>query len=477
MTGEASKHITIGGGGFAGAIFAHHLLRESTRPLAITIVEPRPRLGEGVAYSASEPHQTTNVPAGRMSVHVDDPCGFKRWLEARGAWPEDDEDFYPNRFLFGTYMDDLLRATSPAHPRSRIDHRRVRLASAERSGRGFLVGADDGASWETDVVALATGNPAPASPPALARLSGDPRVILNPWAADALAGVRTNDRLLVLGTSLTMGELIAGLSGHHRGPVVAIARRCRRPERGSTHPTEPFGDFADHRPATAMALLRHFRAEVRRAEAAGLSWRPVAAAVRRNAWPVWQSLSFTERRRFVRHLRPYWEALRHVMPGPVYDLLAEEERRGRLRLLAASLKELESASDGVIATLRQRGAPSGSVMRERFDIVVNCTGPAYATVTETDPFWAAIARSGLVAPDPAGLGIAVDREGRALDVDGVGQPDLVVLGTLARGTFGELTGVPELSRQARDAALALLASWNNGESSIDAPPSVREIAR
>ena len=108
-------------------------------------------------------------------------------------------------------------------------------------------------------------------------------------------------------------------------------------------------------------------------------------------------------------------------------------------------------------------------MHERFDVVVNCTGPAYATLTEADPFWAALTQAGLVRPDQVGLGIAVDGCGRALDRDGRPQADLLVLGTLARGTFGELTGIVELSRQAREAAEALVRSWEGAQASAGLP--------
>lgn len=456
------KRVTVVGGGFSGTVFAHHLLRESPVPVTVDIVEERPSLGAGVAYSASDPHQTTNVAAARMSVYAEDRGHFERWLVARGKAGYGEPDRYPNRSLFGTYVHDLLRDTRPGHAGSRLRHRRERVAAVERIGGTLAVRTSASAPRPADAVALATGNPVPVPPPSLCALAGDARVVLDPWAPHALATVRPDDRVLVVGIGLSMGEAVMGLrAAGHRGPVVAIARRGRRPERGMTEAPPAFGAFADHRPVTAVALLRHFRAEVRRAVAAGLSWRSVAAAVRAQAWDVWSSLPAVEKRRFVRHLRPFWEALRHVMPGAVYDALLAEERAGRLHVLAASLHTVEAGSDGLHATLRRRGAASQGKWRDRFDVVLNCTGPAYATLTETDPFWAGLARAGLVRPDPVGLGIAVDHEGRALDGRGSAQPDLLVLGTLARGTFGELTGVFELSRQAHDAARALVRRWQH----------------
>lgn len=475
MSDSRPKQVTVVGGGFSGAFFAHHLLRASPVPVVIEVAEERSRLGAGVAYSAREPHQTTNVPAPRMSVYPEDRTQFERWLAARGESAGDKADHYPQRFLFGAYMDELVRSTVPAHPDSALRHRRTRIVGISRTADDLSVQAMDGRGWMTDAVALATGNPTPVPPP-LARLSADPRIILDPWSPGALDAVRWEDRILVVGIGLSMGEAVAGLlAAGHRGEVVAIARRGRQPERGLVEAPVPFGDFAAHRPTTAIALARHFRTEVRRAEAAGLSWRSVAAAVRAHGWESWASLAMAEKRRFVRHLRPFWEALRHVMPGRLHDRLLEEARSGRLQVPAASLRGLDAAPDGLTAMPHRRGA-GGDVQCERFDIVLNCTGPAYATLTETDPFWGSLARTGLVSPDQFGLGIAVDSAGQAADAQGKAQSDLLVLGTLARGTFGELTGVPELSRQARDTAHALVASWAGERASRPDTPVRRAAA-
>ena len=464
MTNPRAKRVTVVGGGFSGAVFAHHLLRASRVPVVIDIVEDRVRLGAGVAYSASAPHQTTNIPTQRMSVYADDPTHFERWLLARGNTGESRFEHSPNRFDFGTYMDELVHGTEPAHPGSALQHRRGRVSAIVRNDGRLDVREEGAATWPADAVALATGNPVPLPPRALIAVASDRRVVLDPWAGNALDAVRPHDRVLILGTGLSMGETVTGLrAAGHRGGLVAIARRGRRPERGMIQSAQPFGNFETHRPKTAVALLRHFRDETRRAEAAGLSWRSVAVGARTHGREIWASLPTSEQKRFVRHLKPFWEALRHVMPGPVHDLLAKEERSGRLQVWAASLRTLEALPDGLRATLHRRGTAPGQVVHERFDAVLNCTGPAYATLTETDPFWAALARARLVRPDQVGLGIAVDDFGRALDQDGSPQNDLLVLGTLARGTFGELTGIVELSRQAREAAEALVKSWDGAQ--------------
>lgn len=96
------RHVIVVGGGVAGALFAVELMQQASEPVAITILEPRERLGVGVACSTTEPHHVTNVPASRMSADPDDQKSFTRWLERNGDRTLGDErDAYPRRELYG----------------------------------------------------------------------------------------------------------------------------------------------------------------------------------------------------------------------------------------------------------------------------------------------------------------------------------------------------------------------------------------
>ena len=114
-------------------------------------------------------------------------------------------------------------------------------------------------------------------------------------------------------------------------------------------------------------------------------------------------------------------------------LVASTERDGRLEV-----------------RYRQRG--EGQVRTGRFDAVINTTGPSHGDILSGEGLPARMAAAGLLRRDPTGLGIETDRAGRAIAADGRGQPDLLVGGPLARGTFGELMGLPEVSRYAKAVA-------------------------
>ena len=70
-----TKPIAIIGGGVSGVLTAYHLIREHVHA-RIVIVDPRPNLGLGLAYSTPSLRHLLNVPAGKISALPDDPDHF-----------------------------------------------------------------------------------------------------------------------------------------------------------------------------------------------------------------------------------------------------------------------------------------------------------------------------------------------------------------------------------------------------------------
>ena len=54
----------------------------------------------------------------------------------------------------------------------------------------------------------------------------NPRFVANPWAPDSLAAVRRSDSVLIVGTGLTMVDVVTTLArANHQGPIVAVSQR------------------------------------------------------------------------------------------------------------------------------------------------------------------------------------------------------------------------------------------------------------
>ncbi len=465
----APARITIIGGGFSGAVTAVQLVRKATGPLVIDIIEPREMLGGGVAYSAADPAHRINVPASRMTVFPEDPCQFDRWMRMCATLARDpaalwsDGSAFPQRGVFGRYVAGLVADAAREKPDVTIRHEREAAVHIAADAGGFTVRLQTGKALRADLVILAVSHPPPAVPRALLGIQaqGAPegaRVIANPWQAGALDAIPAEASVMVVGTGLTMADVVATLDRRgHRGPILAVSRRGLL-SRGHAFGAIAKRNWFETSPLchTALALCRAVRAQVRAAAAEGDPWQAVFDDVRGNARRLWAALDVTERRRLVRHLRPYWDVHRFRVSPQAETAIAGLRERGQFQSMAASL--LGAAWDGERVQVRLRPRRSHEEVSIDVDAVVVTTGPAHDAVIAANPALASLAAAGLVRADPAGLGLDVDPINRAIGAGGVVRRDLLVAGPLARGQVGELMGLPQVSEHAATVAETALST-------------------
>jgi uncharacterized NAD(P)/FAD-binding protein YdhS len=254
----------------------------------------------------------------------------------------------------------------------------------------------------------------------------------------------------------------------HRGRVLAVSRHGLLPRPRSPNAGEPFGDFVETPSRRISELLRRVRAAIAENQGRGRPWDEVLDTVRLQGWSVWEALAPDERLRFLRHVRPYWDAHRYQCAPLIDDLLRKAIAAGTLSVIGASVRAVRPSANGFLVDLLPRGGRDrAAVVTRWFGAILNCTGPSRRPL-ETNPVLASLTRSGLLRADRYGLGVEVDRQSRAVGSDGKAAPNLLVVGPLARGTFGELMGVPAISLQARDVAAAA-ALWMAEGSSLRWP--------
>lgn len=451
--------VGIVGGGFSGAAVAYHLATtiEPHAGVRIVVFEPRQILGGGLAYDTVEPVHRINVPAGKMTLLPDDPTHFARWIEATHATDDDCEavsengEIFPRRSAFGRYVAQTLQ---PLISSGAVEHRRATVKAIAPSGSGWHVSTGDDQSLTVDLLVLAVSHPPPSAPRALQGLSDHPKLISDPTRPDALAPVDADDRVLVVGNGLTAADVIAALKRRgHRGPITAISRRGLQSRGHAKQVQEPFGDFLGTQPRSATRLLRETRATIRQAAQAGISWHAVLDALRSQGGEIWRELPLSERQRIVRHLRPFWDVHRFRIAPQVENVLQQAQADGSLTVLAASVSRAE-ASDGTIkVSLKRRH--QAQISEIEVDAVVVTTGPAHGGILHSQEFLAGLSRDGIIAPCPTGLGILCDNQAQAISRDGKVCDTLLIAGPLARGTFGELMGLPQVTNHAVFVADAL----------------------
>lgn len=444
--------VAIIGGGFSGAVVAARLAAQlAPSQVRIIVFEPRDHLGCGLAYDTNNPSHRINVPADRMSLDRDNDLDFLAWLGRQGALSHDpaavmpDGRVFPRRGLFGKYVSDFV---APFILTGSVRHVRQRVVHVLREGSSWCLETEDGSWVHVDLLVIATSHPAPVAPLEFAvKLADHPRLVRDTTVPQALDTIRQHDRVLVVGTGLTAADVIATLDAkEHRGAITFFSRRGLR-SRG--HPRviqEAFGNIGASPPETALGLLRLVRAHVSDAGDRGLSWHAVFDALRSDAGTIWRVLPIRERQKLVRHLRPFWDVHRFRIAPQVEDIIDSRVAAGNLRLLVARAIEVERSGDEILVTLKQRH--SQGLDRSAYDAVVVTTGPAHGGILASQPWLAAMARDGLIELDPTGLGLACDDASRATVQGRQVTPGVFVSGPLARGTFGELMGLPQVSDHA-----------------------------
>ncbi len=449
--------LVIVGGGLTGAALAIQCLNQAAAPLDIAIVEPADEIGRGIAYGTVDPVHRINVPTPRMSLCPGRPDDFTTWLVDRGLLPDPastdaNGEHYVSRAAFGTYAaETLATAGVAAGPGITFRHVKGRVAAIAQQGRAWIVRLEDGRSLAAEGVALCPGHPKPVLPCRVAPAAlAHPGFVANPWGRDAYANIGRDASVLIVGTGLTMLDALASLErGGHRGPILAISRRglMARPQGGFRDGFDPFADAPE--PRTALDLLRLARDGV--AASADAGWQEVLDAFRSRLKRLWAALPASEQRRVVRKLLPYWDVHR-FRAAPQLHALAEVLRvGGRLLVRRAGLAGLDAAGCGLDATLKR---PDGETEVRRFDAVVLCTGPGNAL--RTDPLVGGLVADGLARPDGVGLGLAVDPDSRILRPGGGVHETLWAFGPVTRGSFGEMTGAPDIVRHVAGATATVL---------------------
>jgi len=443
-------HIAVVGAGFSGSLQAINLLRHDGP--RTTLVERRSTAGLGVAYSTAHPGHLLNVRAANMSALPDDPGHFLRWLAERH--PEQD-GFVP-RTLYGDYLGDLLAETLAAAP-DRLALRQGDVVDVLPVGEGFDLLLDDGARIGADAVILAPGNLPPHQPASLAAADLPPGVYVgDPWRPEATTGLDADDTVLIIGTGLTMIDMVLLLdAGGHRGRIIAMSRRGLCPHAHADGVmAAPLGERPPVDTGGALRAVRERAAEV--------GWRAAIDALRPFTQSMWLAADAGQRRRFLRHLRPWWDIHRHRLAPTVAARIAALRASGRLEIVAGKLQSARPHGDGAVVGWRPRG--EGGTRSLEAARIINCSGPQGDLRRTDDRLLRNLLARRLIRPDALQLGIDVNARSEAIGADGKPNSGLMIIGPMTRSAFWEIVAVPDIRMQTWSLARRLCnAQWVEGE--------------
>jgi uncharacterized NAD(P)/FAD-binding protein YdhS len=402
---NGQDRVVVVGGGASGVLAAVNLSRALKGLGEIVLIEQNGRPGRGIAYGTEDPGHLLNVRVANMSAFPDDPEHFFRWLNERGsalstgcATPF---CFVPRK-VYGAYLADLFGAALTDNVRS-VTGSAVAIA---RRGSTVTVRLANGSALDATAVVLATGHEAKPA---------EEGGIVSAWAPGAIDNLPPDADVAILGTGLTMVDVVLSLlRAGHRGRILAVSRRGLMPKPHAPATATPLAAADVPFGAPASQLLRWMRGRATAAPGQGSDWRGSLDALRPHTRALWQAMSPDDRARFLRHARPWWDVHRHRMAPAVAETIAGLTAEGRLRLVAA---KVVAAEDGGLA-LRRRGS----------------------TAIERVPV------------DRFGLGLDLAEDFALLDAHGRAANPIYAIGPLGRGSFWEITAIPDIRQQCAELA-------------------------
>lgn len=430
--------VLIIGGGFSGTMLAARLAEQGRSSV---VIEATDKLAKGVAYGTCDDSHRLNVPASNMGALGANPKHFLEWLEQNHP-DRADGDAFLSRRLYGQYLGERFAAAQAAHP-DLINT----LCGTAVAIEGQSVLLDDGRRIEGSQIVIATGNPAP-------RASSDkagPRIIDNPWTDDALDLIGPEDDIFILGTSLTMADVVLGLvSAGWQGKAIALSRRGLMPR-----PHIPGHPPAPQMPQEAVSGPLSKRLHAARKMAREMAWQLVMNGYRPITGRLWLEASHKERSRFLRHLRPWWDVHRHRIAPDAFETLQGLQDSGRLQICSGRLDTVIPDEEGLDIRWTPAVRSQSSDNQAHCQWFINCTGPAHDAFGS--PLTAALIQEGRARLEPLEQGLDLDSEGRLVHADGKSDDSIFVLGPPSRAAYWESTAVPDI-RQRIEAMLPLLAS-------------------
>ena len=446
---KAPLTVCVVGGGFTGAAAAIACLSRLDRPFRLIVVEPSASLGRGVAYGAHHPLHLLNVRTRDLSVRAGQPGDFLNWAFRQLDQGENHAGLHDGlahtflpRQLFGEYVRErFFEAVEGSDVELKIVN--AVATSCVKEGDRFTLRFDRAEKLQADVVLLATAYGLQAS-----TLTG----ALAPF--DALPPERINGAktMTIIGSGPTMVDVLIGARRDgFQGKVTVISKHGQLPRPHASKGVVP-RESGLSRSKRLSSLTTAVAIACAAAEAHRKPWQAVINSVRSSLQDIWQGLPVEEQARFLRHVRPLWDAHRHRLPLEVHGRLQAEFNEGRAVLLRGQVTKAERDGEGFRLTLRRRGSKEAETFAA--DLAFDCTGhrPDLAS-----PVIESLVSQGAASVDAHRLGLAVQPNGQALGRGGAPTPGLFALGPLCQGSLWEITAVPEIVHQCDAAAQSIAA--------------------
>jgi len=445
--------VLIIGGGFSGVITAINLLKKSQTASTFGLINDKFPLSRGIAYSTNEPYHLLNVPAGKMSAFPDEPNNFVDWLATHPDFSSTEElhTLFIPRIVYGEYIQHLLNSQIQSSP-STLHQIKDEAIALKVESNGYKVSLKNPQQKvQSPKIVLALGNALPFNVLQKYNITNQTkRYITNPWDFERIKQIPSDKDIVIIGSGLTTVDLLLTLKQNmHEGKIHVFSRHGFFPK--AHKPFEPISiphnidSFS-----TALKSLRYLKLQLK----SHTNWRAVIDSLRPITQTIWQNWPNKEKKRFIKHLRVYWDIHRHRIAPEIMQSLKTIITANQVTISAGSITYAERKSN--LFEIHFATKHAEQLKRLQSDYIINATGPNYISYMN-HPLIESLFNQNLTCWDNFKLGINVNFDNLLVnDHDKVSQ-NLYALGPLTKSKFWEVIAVPDIRDQANNIAQKVLA--------------------
>jgi uncharacterized NAD(P)/FAD-binding protein YdhS len=157
-------------------------------------------------------------------------------------------------------------------------------------------------------------------------------------------------------------------------------------------------------------------------------------------------------KRFLRHLKTYWETHRHRMAPEIRQRMDQYRAEGKVQAIAGRLRETSTRGTAIQARIALR---QGGERLLEIDRIVSCTGIQENYKESPRSLIRRLIDKGLASANDLGTGFRADCHGALIDANMRASSSFFTLGPPRRGEVFETTAVPEIRAQAKELAVHL----------------------
>ncbi len=401
--------IGVIGGGASGCLAAIRILEELNNEIsALYLFDPN-EIGAGVAYSDNDPNLILNVSTEKMGI--DDFI--------RNYHPELLKDIhypYVPRHYFKLYLQQRLNTAKT----EKLHIVKDKVKKLSRVQGQWQIECEGKTHLVVDSVILATGY----------TQLGYQSIGLHAFDYENFKKIPKKSKVLIIGSGLSGIDAWRVLNRDQS--IDFLSRRGSFPLCHENNPTRALKKNPDWVGQSPCQILRSLRAF----NSCGVSWPQLADRVRVQATKIWGYWSHSERKQFIRHLKPYWNRIRHRVPGTVMAEVEMSIHRGMTRTLRGQLISIHQKGTKKLLTYRpysvfRSDGSDPQPIEAEYDEVIDATGLKVEESLGSTDF-----NDFHVRPSQLGLGF-----------ENFGAPRFWSIGPASSAKYWEITAMPEICKQ------------------------------